>query len=544
MTILKQASLLMYPSGYKEDKLYSILPSDGSGDLSFARSSVGTRVNSDGFIETMPPNIMLNSEPTTTGSFQTGVVFQPTSIYGWNGIYYGDNSVRRIAFFSTTTIVGKEYTFSVFVKMTDGSIPSVGNTATDDFRMWNGSATTNGLTITDVGGGIYRCSVVRVATSTTNNVAVEKQTYNSAKTFEVSGFQLVDGSIPKPYYSTTDRLNYPRLDYTGGGCGKLLIEPQSTNSLIYSEQFDNSYWSKTGVSIIANDTIAPDGTMTADRATNLFTGQKNIQKSITSGAGAFSVYAKKGVGDTFQLLTLSPTVSSTFDLQNVTASGVGVIQEIGNGWYRCSIPITGTTQVRIYPPPILNDYLYLWGAQLEGVTAATSYIPTSGTTVTRTQDVSKTSGLSALINSVEGVLFWEGNLKDNDTINSFISISDGTNTVSNSLNLQLRPSSNSLWWQFIVGNSIQVSKIVTLTDIFAKTKLAFKWEANDFCIFENGTKISFDTAGITFPANTLNSLYFAAANAAGSFNTNLKTNALAVYSTALSDADLQELTTL
>ena len=62
MSILKQASLLMIPSGYKEEKLYSINPVDGSGDLSFARSSVGTRVNSDGFIETVPLNLLTYSE--------------------------------------------------------------------------------------------------------------------------------------------------------------------------------------------------------------------------------------------------------------------------------------------------------------------------------------------------------------------------------------------------------------------------------------------------------------------------------------------------
>jgi hypothetical protein len=225
----------------------------------------------------------------------------------------------------------------------------------------------------------------------------------------------------------------------------------------------------------------------------------------------------------------------------------------GNGWWRCISYHASSTSQYLYPYIYTVrgntqgdgvSGLYAYGAMIEEGTVETSLIDTTNAAVTRTQDVSKTSGLSASINSVEGVLFWEGNLTDNDTVSSFISMSDGTNTVNNSLNLQLRPSSNSLWWQFIVGNSIQVSKIVTLTDIFAKTKLAFKWEANNFCIFENGTKISFDTAGITFPASTLNSLYFAAANSAGSFNTHLKTNALAVYDTALSDADLTELTTL
>ena len=43
--------LAMIPSGYKEKKVYSVLPTDGSGDLDFARTSTATRVNQNGLIE-------------------------------------------------------------------------------------------------------------------------------------------------------------------------------------------------------------------------------------------------------------------------------------------------------------------------------------------------------------------------------------------------------------------------------------------------------------------------------------------------------------
>ena len=383
----------MYPSGYKASKLYSINPVDGSGDLSFARSSTGTRVNDSGIVETIA-------------------------------------------------------------------------------------------------------------------------------------------------------IDTPRIDYTGGGCGKLLIEPQSTNSLIYSEQFDNSYWGKTGVSIIANDTIAPDGTMTADRATNLFTGQKNIQKSITSGAGSFSIYAKKGVGDTITLITLGPTVSSTFDLQNVTASGVGVIQEIGNGWYRCSIPITGTTQVRIYPPPVLNDYVYLWGAQLEGVTAATSYTPTSGTTVTRTQDTSLTtsSNIAAAINSEEGVLFVDFDRLGLDYEDSWIGLYKGSNSFSNSIRIIYRK--DRILAYFRNGSGYQAIMTYYSTFTMPRIKVAFKWKVNDFAIWANGVEGATDTSGTTFNAGEIDTVNLGDYINSPNPKFNSKINALAVYDTALSDADLTTLTTL
>ena len=60
--LLNSASLVMIPSGYKEDVVYSEIPIDGSGDLQFTRSSNGTRVNSAGLVEDVPWNLVQNSE--------------------------------------------------------------------------------------------------------------------------------------------------------------------------------------------------------------------------------------------------------------------------------------------------------------------------------------------------------------------------------------------------------------------------------------------------------------------------------------------------
>jgi type 1 fimbria pilin len=62
MSTYDDASLIYYPSGYKEDKIYSLKPTDGSGDLTFTRASSATRVNSDGLIESPRTNLVLYSE--------------------------------------------------------------------------------------------------------------------------------------------------------------------------------------------------------------------------------------------------------------------------------------------------------------------------------------------------------------------------------------------------------------------------------------------------------------------------------------------------
>ena len=63
--LLNSASLVMIPSGYKEDVVYSEVPTNGNGDLSFTRASDGTRVNSAGLVEVVPWNLYSNSENLT-----------------------------------------------------------------------------------------------------------------------------------------------------------------------------------------------------------------------------------------------------------------------------------------------------------------------------------------------------------------------------------------------------------------------------------------------------------------------------------------------
>jgi hypothetical protein len=55
--LLQTASLLLVPSGYKSGKVYSQIPTDGNGDLTFTRASSATRVNSDGEIESVATGV-------------------------------------------------------------------------------------------------------------------------------------------------------------------------------------------------------------------------------------------------------------------------------------------------------------------------------------------------------------------------------------------------------------------------------------------------------------------------------------------------------
>ena len=62
MGLLQDASLIVTPNAYKAGKLYSVVPSDGTGDFTVTRATSATRVNSAGLIEIPVTNLMLRSK--------------------------------------------------------------------------------------------------------------------------------------------------------------------------------------------------------------------------------------------------------------------------------------------------------------------------------------------------------------------------------------------------------------------------------------------------------------------------------------------------
>ena len=130
MSLLDSASLIVTPNAYKEGKLYSVIPSDGSGDMSVVRATTATRVNSAGLVELVPYNLLLNSvwngvganvAPTNYGitNFAAGTFAAGTFA---NSIkFVSPTSADRIMITQSNAVLGIA-TVSVYVEEVNGSI--------------------------------------------------------------------------------------------------------------------------------------------------------------------------------------------------------------------------------------------------------------------------------------------------------------------------------------------------------------------------------------------------------------------------------------
>jgi hypothetical protein len=179
--------------------------------------------------------------------------------------------------------------------------------------------------------------------------------------------------------------------------------------------------------------------------------------------------------------------------------------------------------------------ILIWGGQLEEGSYSTSYIPTSGSTVTRNQDIFTRDGIGSLINSTEGVLFaeWKPKLSSDYSI---LSINNGTS--GSSVLMGKGASSSTIFIGVRSGYGYQMLYTLSPYDFTNFIKVAVKWKVNDFAVWIDGVEVATDTSG-NAPVG-LNKLSFDFGD--GGFDFYGEVKQLQVYKTALSDDTLALLT--
>jgi hypothetical protein len=569
MSLLTQASLVITPNGYKEGTLYSVIPSDGSGDMSVVRATTATRVNSAGLVELVPYNLMSYSEEYSNAYWTKGnVTVTSNSTISPNGTLTADTLTDTssggytLAASANVSAEGAIITFSQYAKYLNNDLIYLGaaragatpygevvcfyniNTGVTGINTTYGTANFISSNIENVGNGWYRCSmtisvplatayVVYTANGKTNGVPFLSDIGDASYQW---GSQINEGTL-KDYQKTETRLNIPRLDYSNGTCPSLLVEPQRTNLFTYSSSFDNAAWIKNGVTVTANDTTAPDGTLTADKLVFSGAGKFIYQQTATSGQCSHSIYIKGTAGQTISLddtWALDPANVFTlngqwqrFDFTTTTSSGQG--QGLAISTFQSA---TATT-------------IWVWGAQLEAGTYPTSYIPTTSASVTRNADVVSKTGISSLIGQTEGTVFFDG-IADitnpNGAILIYLGSSDGSGAFDYSTYLKF--SGNNLNLTVYSGGVNYVNSTSTQTYTNKQNiKVAFSYKNNDFVCYANGVQLFTDTTGVVSTNLSSIALGFYPPNIPfNQYNGNI--NASALWKTRLTNTQLAQLTTI
>jgi hypothetical protein len=359
------------------------------------------------------------------------------------------------------------------------------------------------------------------------------------------------------------RLDYPLLDGVVQSCPALLLEPSRTNYVTYSN--DVSGYTNFGSTDSANSAISPDGSQNA----SLVQGDgSQIQVFLASqfttlpsaGSYTISVFAKKGNNNFVQLsvdaFTGATNTLAYFDLENGTTPTSGAkIENYGNGWYKCSTVVTidsgdltGRIAFRVVPSSssflfsstseASGKNVYVYGFQMEQESYPTSYIPTSGSTVTRSADFCNGAGTSAEFNDSEGVLFAEISALANDLTFRQMSINGGT---TNTVRILYGTTSNQIRGFVQVASSTVADLSFISNDITTNSKTALKYKENDFALWVNGFEADTETTGVSFSTGTLNSFDFNDNGSGGSpFYGNTKQ--LMAFNQALTDSELEQIT--
>ena len=357
----------------------------------------------------------------------------------------------------------------------------------------------------------------------------------------------------------------PRIDFLGNTQGALKLEPQRTNLITYSEDFSDASWVKDNATITSNSVISPDGTLNASTLIgSTVNSRHNISTSVGNASvdGSYTVFAKAKELRYLQITSANTTQQYVnFDLLN----GVFVLgsdfssakmEDYGNGWYKCTVVsdneyngyylslVSGlnATWLESWVMPNNTDGLYIYGAQQEVGSYATSYIPTQGSAVTRLADSCEQTVPDGVIGQTEGTIYLDTVI--NTDINGLtrISLSEGASTsnwiffstpevsggnvrtriyINNGGNLQLN-----LYGGFLTGG---------------RHKIALAYKENDVVLYVDGV-LDISSNSALIPSTDKISLTGSSPTSINADRFN-KHSDFKLYNTRLSNAELQALTT-
>jgi hypothetical protein len=348
-------------------------------------------------------------------------------------------------------------------------------------------------------------------------------------------------------------INEARIEYdASGNCLGLLVEEARTNLFRYSQEFSN-----VSHALITTDnaTVSPDGTQNASLCIPTSANENHYfddQNVIAGTDYAMSCFAKYGSGS-YLLAFRGSGIGNTppqFNLQTGTVVNEGAssvwsdtkIEDVGNGWYKCSSvgnPINSTPlRFQLLRSDGAVTFIgdgtghYIWGAQVEVGSFSTSYIPTSGSTVTRAADVASLAVSEFGYNQDQGTVVIDWNTLGYSTVNNSGVLYGGA--------------SNARWIYSNINNTIHFSYDGTNSIVHGsipagqQTKLAMSVDSSTQQSSINGNAIASASHNGNIASNTSVFNIGHNQNAADLLTGHIKS--IQYYPLRLSNAQLQALT--
>jgi hypothetical protein len=367
--------------------------------------------------------------------------------------------------------------------------------------------------------------------------------------------EITGGQVSGTPLLRTAAINEPRLEYDAqGNALGLLIEEARTNRFTESEDMSTV---QNNLTVTSNVIIAPDGTLTSDLCVPTAVNTEHSVTDQTTTIGqptALSFFAKYGSGD--YLLSLRGGGIGedfpSFNVQNGTVVNAGdsnwsdtKIESVGNGWYRCSSVgtptntsrfrvqfVSGTTRVFVGD----GTGHYIWGIQEEAAsTFPTSYIPTSGSTVTRNHDYCSMPISRFFYNTSEGSLFVVFDIATSQFNKGICTINNSASPTANRVDLRSQGTAQ------ITSNTVNFEGLdVSSFNRYTTNKAAFAFKSGDSALVKNGGTV--DTLSSVF---TLPSFDILRVGSIDSGTPNLGSGhikSIQYYPLRVTDAKLQELT--
>lgn len=422
------------------------------------------------------------------------------------------------------------------------------------FNLANGTVVSSGAGwsntgIVSVGDGWYRCYGTKtralsqaIVIAPSINGTSFTQAGDGVNGIFAWGAQLSASSSLDPYVpnfaAAPSAAAYygPRIDYDAVNLGSskgLLIEEQRTNLLLRASEINNAVWVKAGspVAVVSpDDAIGPDGTLTADKVSQ-GSGDGYVFQSVTGSINTtytFSVYLKPDVASRVMLYIGGGGVGgadggirfNAFTGAFVSSAGTAPSSYssnvLSNGWIRFSVTFTTGASDNTFDCTVMfldasnartNQSGWVYGAQLEAGSFATSYIPTAASTVTRSADVASVGVSQFSYSATSGTVVIEATACDATAASSggvspqSVALYADTN---NELYLYRAASSNLTGLYGATSGSPVVNSTTTAWPNGATRKAGFAYAVDDFSlVFAGGTPVT-DTAGTPATATQLN----------------------------------------